>query len=637
MNTPTTPGEAPFDPAILARMASAMFAALPGTPPASLPGAQFPANIAPPGSPLVSPAGFGPSVPGTPIPQGQVPGTNLLPASPTQLPSLANRAPALLPHAVAGNGVPDTVLSVAPAFEPRSGGNMLGVPPVQPSQAASSGASPYYFLGGNHGQPAGAGGFAVHDPFADLAALAVSREPAVPPSAPPAPVNGRDAQFYFVDAVRLPSGFVTPAKADPRGPEAVPLAGSGQHPPFDVNAVRRDFPILQERVNGKQLVWFDNAATTHKPQSVIDRIAYFYAHENSNIHRAAHELAARATDAYEGARERVRKFINAPEVEEVIFVRGTTEAINLVAKSWGGQHVGEGDEIVVSNLEHHANIVPWQQLAAAKGAKLRVIPVDDSGQVLLDEYRKLLNDRTKIVAITQVSNALGTVVPVKEIVELAHRVGAKALVDGAQSVSHMRVDVQDIGADFFVFSGHKVFGPTGIGVVWGRREVLEDMPPWQGGGNMIADVTFEKTVFQPIPNKFEAGTGNIADAVGLGAAIDYVDKVGIENIARYEHDLLVYGMAQLGAIPGVRLIGTAADKASVMSFVLDGYSTEEVGRALNEEGIAVRTGHHCAQPILRRFGVETTVRPSLAFYNTFDEIDRLVAVVRRLAGRRRTG
>jgi len=646
--------EAPFDPALLARMASAMFAALPGTPPASLqgsspaallpgaasglvPGAQFPANIAPPGSPLVSPAGFGLSVPGTPIPQGQLPGTNLLPASPTQLPSLANRAPALLPHAVAGNGVPDTVLSVAPAFEPRAGGNVLGVPPVQPSQAASSAASPYYFLGGNHGQPAGAGGFAVHDPFADLAALAVSREPAAPPSAPPAPVNGRDAQFYFVDAVRLPSGFVTPAKADPRGPEAVPLAGSGQHPPFDVNAVRRDFPILQERVNGKQLVWFDNAATTHKPQSVIDRIAHFYAHENSNIHRAAHELAARATDAYEGARERVRRFINAPEVEEVIFVRGTTEAINLVAKSWGGQHVGEGDEIIVSNLEHHANIVPWQQLAAAKGAKLRVIPVDDSGQVLLDEYRKLLNDRTKIVAVTQVSNALGTVVPVKQIVELAHRAGARALVDGAQSVSHMRVDVQDIGADFFVFSGHKVFGPTGIGVVWGKREVLEDMPPWQGGGNMIADVTFEKTVFQPIPNKFEAGTGNIADAVGLGAAIDYVNKVGIENIARYEHDLLVYGMAQLGAIPGVRLIGTAADKASVMSFVLDGYSTEEVGQALNEEGIAVRTGHHCAQPILRRFGVETTVRPSLAFYNTFDEIDRLVAVVRRLAGQRRAG
>jgi cysteine desulfurase / selenocysteine lyase len=633
-STPSIPGEAPFDPAILARMASAMFS--------EVPGAQFPANVAPPGSPLVSPAGFGPSVPGTPIPQGQIPGANLVPASPTQLPSLANRAPALLPHAVAGNGVPDSVLSVAPAFEPRSGGALLGVPQqVNAPSAPQADASPFYFLSNSFGHPSAGAVSAVSAPPQVLPPLPLAgegqgvRAPLTPALSPEG--RGSNPQFYFVDAVRLPNGFVTPAKPDPRGPDAMPLAGSSQHPPFDVNAVRRDFPILQERVKGKQLVWFDNAATTHKPQSVIDRVAYFYAHENSNIHRAAHELAARATDAYEGARERVRKFINAPEVEEVIFVRGTTEAINLVAKSWGGQHVGEGDEIIVSNLEHHANIVPWQQLAAAKGAKLRVIPVDDSGQVLLDEYRKLLNDRTKIVAVTQVSNALGTVVPVKEIVELAHRAGARALVDGAQSVSHMRVDVQDIGADFFVFSGHKVFGPTGIGVVWGKREVLEDMPPWQGGGNMIADVTFEKTVFQPIPNKFEAGTGNIADAVGLGAAIDYVNKVGIENIAHYEHDLLVYGMAQLGPIPGVRLIGTAADKASVMSFVLDGYTTEEVGHALNDEGIAVRTGHHCAQPILRRFGVETTVRPSLAFYNTFDEVDRLVAVVRRLAGQRRAG
>ena len=287
-------------------------------------------------------------------------------------------------------------------------------------------------------------------------------------------------------------------------------------------------------------------------------------------------------------------------------------------------------------IRDSANIVPWQQLAAARGARLRVIPVDDSGQVRLDEYQKLLNDRTRIVAVTQVSNALGTVTPVKQIIDLAHRAGARVLVDGAQSVSHLAVDVQALGADFFVFSGHKIFGPTGIGVVWARREVLEDMPPWQGGGNMIADVTFEKTVFQPIPNKFEAGTGNIADAVGLGAALDYVSRLGIENIGRYEHDLLVYGMRGLGAIPGVRLIGTAADKASVMSFVLDGYSTEEVGHALNEEGIAVRTGHHCAQPILRRFGVETTVRPSLAFYNTFDEIDRLLEVVQRLAASRRT-
>jgi len=602
---------APFDPAVLARLATEMFAAKPfAAPPFAPHGVQAPGNIAPAGSPLSSPAGFGPGVPGTPIPQGQIPGTNLIPASPTQVLSLGNRVPALTPSAQAGNGVPDKALGAIPAYDPRGGGALLGVPQAVNAAPPSSDGAPYYFLGHAHGQP----GAAAEAPSA---------------AAAPAP------QYYFVDAVTLPSGYVTPAKAAPH--DTVPLAGGDRHPPFDVNAVRRDFPILQERVNGRQLVWFDNAATTHKPQSVIDRISYFYEHENSNIHRAAHALAARATDAYEGARERVRRFLNAPDVNEVIFVRGTTEAINLVAKSWGAQHVGEGDEIIVSNLEHHANIVPWQQLAAAKGAKLRVIPVDDSGQVLLDEYRKLLNDRTKIVAVTQVSNALGTVTPVKEIVELAHRAGAKALVDGAQSVSHMRIDVQDIGADFFVFSGHKLFGPTGIGVLWGKREVLEDMPPWQGGGNMIADVTFEKTVYQPIPNKFEAGTGNIADAVGLGAAIDYVNKIGIENIARYEHELLVYGMQKLREIKGVRLIGTAADKASVMSFVLAGYSTEEVGKALNEEGIAVRTGHHCAQPILRRFGVETTVRPSLAFYNTFDEIDRLIAVVRRLAAERRAG
>jgi len=670
-------GGAPIDPALIARMANAMFSALPGeaaapagvhsaggfpsTPPSSVPGlgavppgVQAPGNIAPPGSPLASPAGFGPSVPGTPIPQGQIPGANVVPASPTQVLSLGHRAPALMPHATAANGLPDTVVSALPAYEPRLGSGVLGVPeasgavagpPVQgplpspsPAQGAAAAHSPYYFVGERTASAAA-------DPLDALARLSLA-PPAAPQasaprlggSLPQAAPSGAPA-FYFVDAVQLPSGYVTPAKPHPQGDRngAVPAAGQGRNPQFDVHAVRRDFPVLSERVNGRQLVWFDNAATTHKPKAVIDRISHFYEHENSNIHRAAHELAARATDAYEGARQRVKTFINAPDVNEVIFVRGTTEAINLVAKSWGSQHVGEGDEIIVSHLEHHANIVPWQQLAAAKGARLRVIPVDDSGQVRLDEYQKLLNDRTKIVAVTQVSNALGTVVPVKEIVAMAHRAGAKALVDGAQSVSHMRVDVQDLGADFFVFSGHKVFGPTGIGVVWGRREVLEDMPPWQGGGNMIADVTFENTVFQPIPNKFEAGTGNIADAVGLGAAIDYVNRIGIENIARYEHDLLVYGMQRLGAIAGVRLIGTADDKASVMSFVLAGYSTEAVGKALNEEGIAVRTGHHCAQPILRRFGVETTVRPSLAFYNTFDEIDRLVQVVQQLASQRRAG
>nr|WP_305849446.1 family 2A encapsulin nanocompartment cargo protein cysteine desulfurase [Rhodoferax sp. U11-2br] len=647
--TGAQPGTAPpFDPALLASMASALFGALPGEQ-ARAPGVQAPVNLAPAGSPLVSPAGFGPGVPGTPIPQGQVPGTNLVPASPTPVLSLAHRAPSLLPHAQAGNGLPDTVVTQLPAYEPRFGSGVLGVREASGASAseasrhsAAASASPFYFVSDSFGHPS-AGGLPANAPVADYfaetpslpaSATALSNAPAAAPATTPtaAGVISSEPKYYFVDSVVLPNGYVTPAKPAPGA--TIPAAGSGQHPPFDVNAIRRDFPILQERVNGRQLVWFDNAATTQKPQSVIDRLAHFYAHENSNIHRAAHELAARATDAYESAREKLRAFINAPDVNEVIFVRGTTEAINLVAKSWGGQHVGEGDEIIVSHLEHHANIVPWQQLASSKGAKLRVIPVDDSGQVLLDEYAKLLNDRTKIVAVTQVSNALGTVVPVKEIVALAHRAGAVALVDGAQSVSHMRVDVQDIGADFFVFSGHKVFGPTGIGALWGKRSVLENMPPWQGGGNMIADVTFEKTVFQPIPNKFEAGTGNIADAVGLGAAIDYVNRVGIENIGRYEHELLVYGMQQLGAIPGVRLVGTAADKASVMSFVLAGYSTAEVGKALNEEGIAVRTGHHCAQPILRRMGLETTVRPSLAFYNTFDEVDRLVAVVRQLAAAR---
>ncbi len=617
-------------------MANALFAASPSgvsTLTSAAPGVQAPVNIAPAGSPLVSPAGFGPGVPGTPIPQGLVPGANLIPSSPTPVLSLANRIPALQPHALAGNGAPDTVYTQLPAYEPRFGSGVLGVPEAsvavaplanQSALPSPGGASPFYFLNEQYGHPATPSAPVVQS----LGSGTSSANAGVPVTTP-----STSPKYYFVDSVVLPSGYATPAKPAPQG--AAPQVGSGQHPPFDVHAVRRDFPILQERVNGKQLVWFDNAATTHKPQSVIDRISHFYEHENSNIHRAAHELAARATDAYEGARQRVKTFINAPDVNEVIFVRGTTEAINLVAKSWGAQHIGEGDEIIVSHLEHHANIVPWQQLASAKGAKLRVIPVDDSGQVLLDEYQKLLNDRTKIVAVTQVSNALGTVTPVKEIVAMAHRAGAKALVDGAQSISHMRVDVQDIGADFFVFSGHKVFGPTGIGVVWGKREILEDMPPWQGGGNMIADVTFEKTVFQPIPNKFEAGTGNIADAVGLGAAIDYVNKIGIENIARYEHELLCYGMQQLSTIPGVRLIGTAADKASVMSFVLKGYTTEEVGKALNKEGIAVRTGHHCAQPILRRMGVETTVRPSLAFYNTFGEIDQLVTVVRQLSSARR--
>jgi cysteine desulfurase/selenocysteine lyase len=401
-------------------------------------------------------------------------------------------------------------------------------------------------------------------------------------------------------------------------------------PPFDVNLVRRDFPILQEQVNGKQLIWLDNAATTQKPKQVIDRISYFYEHENSNIHRAAHELAARATDAYEGARKKVQTFLNAGSINEIIFVRGATEAINLVAKSWGEQNLHAGDEIIVSHLEHHANIVPWQQLAAKKGLKIKVIPVDDDGQVLIDEYVKLLGPKTKLVSFTQVSNALGTVTPAAQIVHLAHLAGAKVLVDGAQSVSHVPVDVQALNADWFVFSGHKVFGPTGIGVLYGKEDLLNETQPWQGGGNMIKDVTFEHTQYHDAPGRFEAGTGNIADAVGLGAAIDYVSRLGMPLIAQYEHYLLVYATQLLKEVKGIRLIGTAPDKASVLSFVLDGYKTEEVGAALNQQGIAVRSGHHCAQPILRRFGVESTVRPSLAFYNTCAEIDLLVNTLHNL-------
>lgn len=407
--------------------------------------------------------------------------------------------------------------------------------------------------------------------------------------------------------------------------------GELAHPAFDANLVRKDFPILREQVNGRPLIWFDNAATTQKPQVVIDRISYFYQHENSNIHRAAHELAARATDAYEDARESVRRFINAPSVDNIVFVRGTTEAINLVAKTWGKKHLSEGDEIVITHLEHHANIVPWQQLCQETGAKLKVAPVDNSGQILLDEYQKLLTSKVKLVSFTQVSNALGTVTPAAEMIQMAHRAGAKVLLDGAQSVSHMRTDVQGLDADFFVFSGHKVFGPTGIGALYGKTDVLKDMPAWQGGGNMIQDVTFDKTVYHEAPAKFEAGTGNIADAVGMGAALEYVERIGIDNIARYEHELLVYATAALDKVPGLRLIGTAQDKASVLSFTLAGYKSEEVGAALNQEGIAVRSGHHCAQPILRRFGVETTVRPSLAFYNTYAEIDVLVNALLRLS------
>ena len=428
-----------------------------------------------------------------------------------------------------------------------------------------------------------------------------------------------DADFYFVEAG--PSGRAATAAA----------------PFFDVERVRRDFPILSESVNGHRLVWFDNAATTQKPHAVIDRLARYYAHENSNVHRGAHELAVRSTDAYEAARDTVARFLGASSSKEIVFTRGTTEAINLVAHSWGGRNLAEGDEVILSHLEHHANIVPWQHVTAARGAHLKVVPVDDDGQVLLEEFAALLSPRTRLIAVAHVSNALGTIVPVAEMVAMARTVGARVLVDGAQSVAHMPVDVQEMDPDFFVFSGHKIFGPTGIGALWAKAEVLADMPPWQGGGNMIRDVTFERTFYADPPDRFEAGTGNIADAVGLAAALEYVEGLGRENVHRYEQGLLRYAIDGLRSVPGLRLIGTAPDKASVLSFVLDGFTPEAVATALDQHGIAVRAGHHCAQPILRRFGYEATLRASLAFYNTRDEVDTFVAVLREVTASARRG
>jgi cysteine desulfurase/selenocysteine lyase len=460
---------------------------------------------------------------------------------------------------------------------------------------------------------------AVPAPVAPTAA-AIPAAPATPTAAPAGSVAGRDT---FADALaRRPDLLIL-------RPELVPDLGLAAKP-FDPRSVKNDFPILSEEVHGRKIVWLDNGATTQKPKAVIDRLSYFYEHENSNVHRGAHTLAARATDAYEAAREKVARFLGAGSTKEIVFVRGATEGINLIAKSWGKANVREGDEIVVTHLEHHANIVPWQQLAAEVGARLRVVPVDDRGQVILEAYEKLLGPKTKIVSMTHVSNALGTVVPVAEMVAAAHARGICTLVDGAQSVSHMPVNVQAIGCDFFVLSGHKMFAPTGIGVVYGRKAVLDATPPWQGGGNMIADVTFEKTVYQGAPERFEAGTGNIADAVGLGAAIDYLERIGMPAIAAYEHELLAYATRALTAVPGLTLWGTAAEKAGVLSFTLEGKKTQEMGAALDRHGIAVRSGHHCAQPILRRFGLEATIRASLAFYNTCEDIDALVAALRHI-------
>ena len=397
---------------------------------------------------------------------------------------------------------------------------------------------------------------------------------------------------------------------------------------LDLARIRADFPILAERINGKPLVYLDNAATSQKPRVVLDAIANYYEHMNANIHRGVHTLSVRATEAHDAARLTVKEFINASDTREIIFVRGATEAINLVAQTYGRKHVDAGDEVLITAMEHHSNIVPWQILCEEKGAHLRVAPIDDRGELILDEFAKLIGPRTKIVAVTHVSNALGTVLPLREMIELAHRNGVPVLVDGAQAVPHFAVDVQALDADFYAFSGHKVYGPTGIGVLYGKRALLEAMPPYQGGGDMIRSVTFEKTTYNDLPWKFEAGTPDIAGAIALGAALKYITGLGMENIAAHENDLLVYATEAVGAIPGVQLIGTANERVGVVSFVLDGVHPHDLGTILDREGIAIRTGHHCAQPVMERFGIPATARASFAVYNTKEEVDALVAGIR---------
>jgi len=393
-------------------------------------------------------------------------------------------------------------------------------------------------------------------------------------------------------------------------------------------SIRADFPILKLRVHGKPLVYLDNAATTQKPQAVIERLSRYYREENANIHRGVHTLSVDATEAYDEARERVQRFINAAEAREIVFVRGATEAINLVAATFGRARVAAGDEIVLSHMEHHSNIVPWQMLCEEKGARLRVIPITDAGELRLDEYERLLGPRTRLVAVTHVSNALGTINPVESIVRTAHDRGIPVLVDGAQAVAHMRVDVQAIGCDFYVFSGHKVFGPTGVGVLYARGPLLDAMPPYQGGGDMIRSVTFERTLYKDGPGRFEAGTPNIAGAIGLAAAIDYLTAIDLDRVASYERNLLAYGTEALASIPGLRLTGTAANKAAILAFVIEDIHPHDLGTILDRDGIAVRAGHHCCQPLMARLGVPATVRASLAFYNTREEVDALATSLR---------
>jgi len=573
-----------IDSAAIDRIAADLFAAM-GTP--------IPEASTPPAA-----------IPTVPTPGAVIPGATAAAttaaAAPTPSSATQSRP---IPEAIA----PDVVIPTSAAVAPFAAISRVSVPepPTAPGAVAPS--------------AVGAGllpsfdALSLRTPNLDAGLPRLFNSPA-----PPAHAIASESPYYFLTPPAAPA----PTPATPLLPRRV----------FDVRDIRRDFPILQERVHGRPLIWLDNAATTQKPRAVIERLVHYYEHEYSNVHRAAHTLAARSTDAYEGAREKVQRFIGAGSASEIVFVRGTTEGVNLVANSWGRKFIGKDDEIVLTTIEHHSNIVPWQFLAEAVGAVLRVVPVTDRGEVLLSDYGKLLNAHTRLVAITHVSNALGTVLPVGEMIQAAHRYGARVLIDGAQAVSHFPVNVQALDADFYVFSGHKVFAPSGVGVVYGKKALLDEMPPWQGGGNMIQHVTFERSTFADPPARFEAGTATLGPAVGLGAAVDYLDQIGMENVARHEQELLHYATDCLRRIPGVHLIGTAPEKAGVVSFVADGISAEELGGFLDQEGIAVRAGHHCAQPTMERFGVTSTVRPSLALYNTHEEIDALARAVKKALG-----
>jgi cysteine desulfurase / selenocysteine lyase len=554
----------------------------------------------------------------------EIPGANLVPKTESELPRGVPEAGALLSMPGAVPAAPSAA-SAAPM-----GAEGFAVPGV------SGLGSPGYSLPSPHGfSPV-----PLELPGLSKSAPSWVGLPAQPPAPPPVVLSAPSSaglsafvQQIHAGKIRGEDGTCNTAH-DPAGlgriyaVKAPPQTGAR---PFDIPAIRKDFPALHQKVHGQPLAWLDNGATTQKPQSVIDAVSRFYENDNSNIHRGAHTLAARATDAFEQARQKVQTFLGASSSKDIVFVRGTTEGINFVAQTYGRKFLQPGDEIILSTLEHHANIVPWQMVAKEKGAVIRVIPVNDRGEVMLEAYEALLGPRTKLVALTQASNSIGTVLPVAEMTRAAKRFNARVLIDGAQSVSHMPVNLQDIGCDFFVFSGHKIFAPTGIGAVYVHEQLHEILPPWHGGGNMIKNVTFEETTYNEAPAKFEAGTPNVADAVGLGAALDYVNRLGLVNTGKYEHALLEYATEALSKINGVRILGNPREKVSVISFILKDRKTEEVGRLLDQEGIAVRAGHHCAQPSLRRFGVEAAVRPSFAFYNTFEEIDRLAAAVKRIA------